>query len=296
MRKCSICGSDATKIIYKGKLKTGLLEGWTEKDYEVYQCKQCRTIWNLGYMDYDFAKFYETDEYRTKIENDTSIDAYCKKYDKEVLDKLAMTGTGIFRDNVVADIGCGGGSFLDFIGGVASVSIAIEPSKIYREGLSEKGHKVYTYTSEACKDYSQKCDVITSFDVIEHVENPEQFLKDAYDLCKDGGKVIIGTPTDYPILRKMLGEVFDRFIFQVQHPWILSDDAMKLMAEKVGFKNIRIEYKQKYGLGNLISWLLDATPRGDIKYEFIQSAVDSAYKESMCKKGVCEYIILYAER
>lgn len=115
--KCNICGSTEISKIYRGKLKTGLLEGWTEKDYDVFQCEKCRTIWNYGYKDYDFKDFYESAEYRTRIETNTSIEAYCEKYDKDVLDKLSMTGTGIFRNKIVADIGCGGGSFLDFVGG-----------------------------------------------------------------------------------------------------------------------------------------------------------------------------------
>lgn len=294
--KCQICGSKENDIIYSGKIKQGLVNGYTEKDYDVFQCRDCNTIWNYGYKDYDFADFYESDEYRSRIENDTSIDAYCEKYDKDVLDKLTMTGTDIFRNKIVADIGCAGGSFLDFIGGVSKETIAIEPSRIYREGLKKKGHKVFAYASEAFDIYKNKIDVITSFDVIEHVEDPAKFLKDTYDLCADGGRVIIGTPTDYPILRKMLGDIFNRFIFQVQHPWVLSDNAMELMAEEVGFKNIRVEYKQKYGLGNLLSWLLDSKPRGDIHYDFIADSVNEAYKKSMAKKDICEYIILYAER
>lgn len=294
--KCKICGNSEIQIIYKGKLKTGSTEGWTEKEYEVFQCQRCKVIWNLGYKEYDFADYYESDEYRTKMEEDTSIEAYCEKYDKAVLDKLRMTGTGIFRNKIVADIGCGGGSFLDFIGGVSKTSIAIEPSLIYREGLCKKGHEVFAYATEAMNKFKNSIDVITSFDVIEHVENPKAFLKDAYDLCSDGGQIVIGTPTDYPILRKMLGDVFDRFIFQIQHPWIFSDEAMKLMAEEVGFKNIRIEYWQKYGIGNLLSWLLDEKPRGDIHYDFIEETLDIAYRKSMSKKDVCEYIILYAEK
>ncbi len=294
--KCDICGNEDARVIYHGKIKTGLLDGYSEKDYDVLQCDNCKTIWNYGYKDYNFEEFYESAEYRTRIEKDISIEAYCEKYDKEVLDKLTMTGTDIFRNKIVADIGCGGGSFIDFVGGAASTSIAIEPSKIYREGLVKKGHVVYSYTSDAVRDYSNKVDVVTSFDVIEHVESPEGFLKDAYDLLKEGGKAIIGTPTDYPILRQMLGESFDRFIFQVQHPWILSDTAMMMMGERIGFKNIRIEYKQKYGLGNLLSWLLDSTPRGDIKYDFIDRTIDEAYKRSMSAKDKCEYIIFYADK
>lgn len=293
---CPICGSNIIKCIYYGELKTGLLKDWTEKQYEVQQCQNCHTIWNEAYKDYNVEEFYESAEYRKRIDVDTHIETYYKKYDKEVLDKLMITGTDIFRNKVVADIGCGGGSFLDFLKGVAADTIAIEPSEIYRKGLKKKGHHTYTYTSAAEADYRNAVDVVTSFDVIEHVKNPEQFMQEIYNLCTRGGTAIVGTPTDYPVLRKMLGKTFDRFIFQIQHPWILSEQSMKLLAEKAGFKNIRIEYKQKYGLGNLLSWLLDGIPRGDIQYDFISRTVDVAYRQSMANKDCCEYLILYAEK
>lgn len=185
---------------------------------------------------------------------------------------------------------------MDFISNVSEQTIAIEPSRIYREGLKKKGHITYAYSSEALDDWKAKIGVVTSFDVIEHVEDPRQFLKDIYELCTNSGEIIVGTPTDYPVLRRMLGEVFDSFIFQVQHPWILSDNAMRLMAEDIGFKNIRIEYKQKYGIGNLLAWLLENKPRGDIEYDFIDDTLDVAYRKAMSKKNICEYIVLYAEK
>ena len=209
---------------------------------------------------------------------------------------MYITGTDIFRNKVVADIGCGGGSFVDFLKGVAACTVAIEPSEIYRTGLAKKGHETFAYASLAKEKYNNAIDIITSFDVIEHVKDPIQFLQDIFDLCSPGGQIIIGTPTDYPVLRKMLGETFDRFVFQVQHPWILSDDALKIIAGNIGFSDIRIEYKQKYGLGNLLSWLLDSTPRGDIKYDFIEDVVNEAYKKSMSREGVCEYIILFGRK
>lgn len=292
--KCKICDSNKVSVIYHGVLKTGLLKGWTEKQYDVFQCDCCKCIWNNGYKDYDFVDFYESAEYRNRIETDISIEAYCEKYDREVLEKLEITGTGIFRNRVVADVGCGGGSFIDYLSGVAKDTVAIEPSKIYRDGLKNKGHAVYAYAQQAQEDYGDSVDVVTSFDVIEHVENPKIFLEDIYNLLKEGGHTIIGTPTDYPVLREMLGDTFNSFIFQIQHPWIFSPEAMVIMAEHVGFKEIKIDYKQKYGIGNLLSWLLDATPRGDIKYDFIDASLDAAYKKSMAVKDKCEYIIMKA--
>lgn len=55
-----------------------------------------------------------------------------------------------------------------------------------------------------------KVEVVTSFDVIEHVENPRKFIKEVYELLAPNGTAIIGTPTDAPIMRELLGEVYEK--------------------------------------------------------------------------------------
>ena len=293
--KCKLCNCDDVSVIYKGPIKTGLLDGYTHKDYEVYQCGKCETIWNEAYKDVA-DDFYESEEYRKRIEGDSEIATYHKKHDSEVLDKLNMTGTAIFRDKIVADIGCAAGSFLEFLHGVAKTIIAVEPSKKYRDYLTsiwEGG--IYSYASDALPYWGNKVDVVTSFDVIEHVEDVQRFADEIYELCAPGGRCIIGTPTDYPVLRKMLGREFDKFIFQVQHPWVLSEKSFFALFKNAGFRNITIKTRQKYGLGNLLAWLNERKPRGDIKYDFISETIDAAYKAEMGKYNA-EYLVLYAEK
>lgn len=293
--QCKICGSENIKIIYNGPIKTGLLDGYTSRDYEVYQCADCNVIWNDAQME-ETSEFYESEEYRKRIEGNSEIQTYYDKHDKEVLDKLQMTGTEIFRNRVVADIGCAGGSFLDYVSGAATDIVAVEPSRTYQAELSKKGYHAYQYASEAAKDWNNKVDVVTSFDVIEHVDSPQEFMNDVYSLLKEGGKTIIGTPTDYPVLRKLLGAEFDKFIFQVQHPWVLSKNSLELIFERAGFKNVQVKIKQKYGLGNLIAWCNEGRPRGDIKFDFISDSVDEAYKSEMARFDRGEYLIVYATK
>ena len=292
--KCKFCGSDS-KVIYKGLIKTGLLSGYTEKEYPVYQCTQCGVIWNEGYKDLKDT-YYESGEYRENIDGNSEIASYREKYDGQVLWHLELTGTDIFRDKNVCDIGCGGGSFLDFVNTPAKSIIAIEPNEQFHSGLREQGYSVYAYTSDALKEWKEKINVITSFDAIEHVYEPQSFVEDIYNLLEEGGKCVIGTPTDYPVLREMLGDEFNKFIFQVQHPWVFSEKCLKNMFEKAGFTKVDVVASQKYGLGNLVAWLYERKPRGDIKYPFISPDIDAAYKINMAKNGYAEYLTVYAEK
>lgn len=291
--KCRICGCEETEVIYHGPIKTGLLDGYTAEDYDVYQCRKCKVIWNLAGHE-KIREFYEDGEYRKRIDGNPEIDIYYRKYDREVLDKLELTGTDLFRNQVVADIGCGGGSFLDFVSGAAKEIVTIEPAKIYRKELQKKYH-AYPYAADAMESWQERCDIVTSFDVVEHAEDPREFIQDIFQLLKPGGKAVVGTPTDYPVLRRMLGDVFNKFVFQVQHPWILSKPSLQIMFEEAGFSDIRIETKQKYGLGNLLAWLKEGKPRGDVKFDFISDTLDAAYKKEMGHLAG-EYLTVYAEK
>lgn len=291
---CKLCKSNNVIKIYDGPIKTGLLDGYSKKNYPVYQCQNCKTIWNNAFEDYS-KDYYKSTEYRSRIEADTTIEEYYRKHDVESLFKLKITGTDIFRNKIIADIGCGGGSFLDFLQGVCKKIIAIEPSEEYRKSL-EKKYCTYAFASDAIVDWDNKLDIVTSFDVIEHVSDPQSFLKDGYNLLKTGGKIIIGTPTDYPVLRELLGDIFNKFIFQIHHPWILSEKIMHDMAEEIGFSNIKVYTIQKYGLGNLICWLNEQKPKGHITYDFISKSLDELYKSEMVSKGFGEYIVLEATK
>ena len=135
--KCSVCGSENTKVIYNGKFRYGAVGTWTDSDVPIYQCEDCGLIWHDNVFD-SIKDFYESSDYRDAVQGDGSIERFYALHDGEVENRLKFTGTKIFRNKVVADIGCAAGSFLDFVGGAAKKVIAIEPSQAYRNMLEEK--------------------------------------------------------------------------------------------------------------------------------------------------------------
>ena len=294
--KCKICGSENTDIIYNDLIRDGGLGQYTKKPIKIFQCKDCDVIWHENKID-DVKKYYETEEYRKELEGSSEEEKFYELHDKETLDKLNYTGTTIFRNKVVADIGCGCGAFLDYVSGVAREVVAVEPSLKYRNIMSRKGFSTYSYADEAKKLYANKIDVITSFDVIEHVQSPESFIKDVYDLLTAGGKAIIGTPTDTPIMRSLLGKDYEKkLLFSTQHLWILSEKNLRIISEKCGFKNIDIKYYQRYGIDNMLGWLKDKEPKSEIKQKFITETLNNVWKAQLVDNGLADYIVLYLEK
>lgn len=186
---------------------------------------------------------------------------------------------------------------MDYISGVAREVVAVEPSLKYRNIMSRKGFSTYSYADEAKKLYANKIDVITSFDVIEHVQSPESFIKDVYDLLTVGGKAIIGTPTDAPIMRSLLGKDYEKkLLFSTQHLWILSEKNLRMISEKCGFKNIDIKYYQRYGIDNMLGWLKEKEPKSEIKQKFITETLNNVWKAQLVDNRLADYIVLYLEK
>ena len=104
--ECKICGNKEYRIVYEGIIRDGCFGKYTKEAVSIYQCGKCGAMYHKNKKADDEA-FYESEKYRESMGE--KIDDYELLHDKEVLEKLQYTGTDIFRNRIVADIGCGGG-------------------------------------------------------------------------------------------------------------------------------------------------------------------------------------------
>lgn len=91
--------------------------------------------------------------------------------------------------NTVCDIGCNTGEFLDFAKARGVKTFGIELSDESNRILVEKGHKV----RGTLKDFETKFDLITAFDLVEHLYAPSEFLRDVLANLKTGGHLVLLT-------------------------------------------------------------------------------------------------------
>lgn len=294
--KCKLCSSAHIKIIYHGKIRNGGIGQYTQQDVPIYQCEDCGVIWHEK-EDKNIGQYYESTQYRDSLEGSSDIEEFYRLHDKESMAKFTYTGTELFRHKTVTDIGCGGGAFLDCLSGIAGEIVAVEPSAYYRNIMTQKGYHTYPYAAEAAKDWKEKIDVAVSFDVIEHVEEPIQFLEDIRLLLCENGEAVIGTPTDAPVMRQMLGNIYEqRLLFSTQHLWIFSEKNLKMMAEEAGFKQMEVRYFQRYGLSNFIGWMKEQRACGEPDYSFISETMDAVWKSELSRQGLSDYIVLYLKK
>jgi SAM-dependent methyltransferase len=90
----------------------------------------------------------------------------------------------------VVDVGCNIGLLLDFAKSRGLKTIGIELSEESKSILLSKGHEVYD-SLDCVKDGS--VDVITAFDLVEHLYNVNTFIESCYKKLSKNGVLIILT-------------------------------------------------------------------------------------------------------
>lgn len=95
-------------------------------------------------------------------------------------------------------------------------------------------------------------EVVTAFEVIEHLEKPLRFFKEIERILKKGGLFFVTTPNQGGILAKIMGGFW--FSYKPpEHLYFFSSKTLKKMAEKAGFEvEIGSDVWRSYFLFNLI--------------------------------------------
>lgn len=105
--------------------------------------------------------------------------------------KLQKTGI----KSTFLDVGCGTGSVLQELGKREdTIGFGIEISKSSIEACIKKGISARLYDGEKIPHKSNTFDIVGSYNVLEHTDNPILFLNEKYRVLKPGGFLIIATP------------------------------------------------------------------------------------------------------
>ncbi len=295
MAKCTICGSDVFETVYEGHIRIGKFGNFSEKPLKVSRCCNCMAQ-SLPSIIGDHATFYESEEYRREVDEGSDATNYFRQHDGEQMKHFAVVGTSMFRDRVVADIGCGAGSFLDYIRGTCKTAIGVEPALHYRKSLVERGYTAYPYTSDALREHQNMVDIAVSFSVIEHIQYPLEFLREIYALVKPGGKVVVSTPNAEDILLDFIPEAYAPFFYRKAHLWYFNAQALENLLRTAGFQELRILPFHRFGFGNFITWVRDKRPAGDSHFDSISRTMDAVWKSELERTLRCDYLYAIAEK
>lgn len=109
------------------------------------------------------------------------------------------------KARTILDVGGGEGAFLDLAKAAGLQTLGVELNATAADICARKGHKVIRKGLEAIApaDLGGGVDMLTLFQVIEHVPDPLSFLHAAKRLVRSGGLLVVSVPNDHGLHRFM---------------------------------------------------------------------------------------------
>lgn len=133
-----------------------------------------------------------------------------------------------FHNKKVLDIGCGSGGFLLHIRETAERVVGLDPNKNNCEVTVSKGiETINDYPQNIAKEYHGTFDVVTTFEVIEHLYVHNEIVHGVATLLRQGGIGIVTTPNAFNIVRRL------KFFFLEEHHDSLLDPTRSKAPEHI---------------------------------------------------------------
>lgn len=253
-RRCPVCGRSNTYFVTKAE------SFWTRGlmlDY--FRCRGCGSLFcgvqsALVYHEEQLVdeKFY--------VEFEAGI---------PFLSHLAVNLKGLCEGKGEVrflDVGCGLGFTLDMARFLGWKAIGVEPSPIGQVGRGLLGIEVVSAYLEETDFAESSFDVILTSEVIEHVPQPQDFLRVLRKYLKPDGILCLTTPNADAYAIESEGVSLE-IISPGAHLCVLSPKAMGLLLERAGFEHCRIEFSE--GTSGRSRMIVFASPKRslrDLKY------------------------------
>jgi SAM-dependent methyltransferase len=212
--------------------------------FSYVQCGACETLFVSPRPAYqDLMKIYIDSPSTRFWVNDFFLpmaEARREKIFKPRAEFIAENFSGI-RSGRMADIGAGFGLFLEEMKNLWPESdiVAIEPSCDMAKICRDKGLSVLETTLEDV-DPVERFDLMTAFELFEHLHNPLSFVEKAYNLLNSGGYLFLTTLSGHGFDIQILWERA-KSVYPPHHLNFFNPRSMKTLLECNGFEIIEID-------------------------------------------------------
>ncbi len=154
-----------------------------------------------------------------------------------------------FQPSTILDVGCGNGEFLDELSGEGYDVYGTDISKIAAQRTSEKIGKDKVVSGDFLRYNSKsRFKIISFWHLLEHIENPDDYLKKSGSLLMPGGFLLGEMPNLESPLLNIFGPSY-AWIIIPEHLIYFSRKSLKILLRRVGFTSIEI-YSPPRGLLN----------------------------------------------
>jgi 2-polyprenyl-3-methyl-5-hydroxy-6-metoxy-1,4-benzoquinol methylase len=257
---CPLCGTQATKVL-ANKLRRG--RGI------VLLCEACDHGFLVPEQRLDSKEYY-SEAYWQEVSHKaagggTAAQELFDVYNKYQSGRLAFIEPYLRPATTLLDIGASAGMFLVHVKDRVARANAIELDRSCCEFLRTKlGIDVDSKFLRESKFAGEKYDVICSFQVMEHVDSPVEFLRDIRASMHEKSVAFVEVPNlGDPLLTVWNIPSYQNFYYHSAHLHYFTEQSLRKAASDAGFSpaHVKVHFTQDYNLLNSLHWIMNDAPQ-----------------------------------
>jgi SAM-dependent methyltransferase len=192
---CPACESAESEVLFEA---TDRLYRTTARRFRVVECRRCRLLRLEPRPTPAELRQYYPEDYWFEPEASTvgrleevyrrMVLGDCVGFVKSALERAEETGP-------VLDVGCGGGLFLRLLREQGPAVLGMDHSA-QAAAVAWRANAVPAICGDLARAplRASSCSAITMFHLLEHLENPAEYLRAAHELLRPRGRLIVQTP------------------------------------------------------------------------------------------------------
>lgn len=292
--KCRFCaaGSEFQKI--KGEYVYGAPD-----NYHFYICDKCEMVYLYPLMTEEQEKEFYAKEFEGFMHNRSGAEmdwsgpeAHVKSSRRERDRRELILPMDQMKGKRVLEIGCSSGFLLSHLKENGAEVVGIEPSGLFSKFVTQQKINVYSDLMDLSSAHERQFDFAIHYYVLEHIREPELFLRSIMEHLKPGGCMIFEVPcVSDPLVALYNVPAFDKFYWSFAHHWYFSKKTLGLLLDRVGSR-YKLFPEQRYDLSNHMWWMLKGKPGGMGKFsEVFSKETEEAYKKDLKHAWLCDTIV-----
>lgn len=242
---CKICKSNKIKIIH---------DTIRECKNNIFECKNCKIV----YLEKSKIIDYKRDYNSKLLDSSWGLQKSLKKR-SQTLNKSSKEIIDLIKKNnyqKILEIGPGIGANL------YEIQKKIKDAKFYFIE-DNKEHVNFLKSFSDAKRISDlktniKFDLVYAIHLIEHINNPINFIKKIKNIIKPNGTLYLITPNhnDYYFenLKNINLNKYKNFYYHSAHPFYYNKESLNFVLKKSGFQNNSLSTHQDYSILNFFNW------------------------------------------
>jgi SAM-dependent methyltransferase len=207
---------------------------WRREQYNLMRCSTCSYVWLAGPPKPEEMGIHYSEDYHRAIMAGGENSAPSRwQRQRDVIARHKKGGA-------ILDIGCSSGAFLGTMRGGSWKLYGIDmEASTAEKARAATGAEVFVGDALDAPFPAESFDVITGFDLLEHVYHPRQFLAKVLEWLKPGGIVYFGLPNIDSWEARMLGTYWYGLELP-RHLSFFSPRSLRHVLTSLGFQEISL--------------------------------------------------------